>query len=120
MISIPKVPNTKIACQHTFYLQYQKSRLTSATSETGEYCLNGITRGKAIEICKTNNIPLSEKDFTFDDIADCDEAFVTGTFAGIIPVSKIENRNLKSTSLDSLVNEIRHLYNNLIKDKINS
>tara|TARA_B100000965_G_scaffold75930_1_gene60174 strand:- start:10332 stop:11240 length:909 start_codon:yes stop_codon:yes gene_type:complete len=86
----------------------------------GKYCLNGITRGKAIEICKMNNIPLSEKDFTFEDIADCDEAFVTGTFAGIIPVSKVENRDLKSTNLDSLVNEIRHLYNNLIKVKINS
>ena len=63
----------------------------------GEYCLNGITRGKAIMICKSNDISISEEDFIFDDIKDCDEAFVTGTFAGIIPVSKIEDRNLKST-----------------------
>ena len=33
----------------------------------------------------------------FKDIEDCEEAFVTGTFAGIIPVSKIENRDLKSS-----------------------
>ena len=111
-------PNGNIStCNSTNLFFIKRGKVLTST---GEYCLNGITRGKAIEICKTNNIPLSEKDFTFDDIADCDEAFVTGTFAGIIPVSKIENRNLKSTSLDSLVNEIRHLYNNLIKDKINS
>ena len=85
----------------------------------GKYCLNGITRGKAIQICKSNNIPLSEKEFTYDHIIDCDEAFVTGTFAGIIPVSKIENRNLNSTNSDSLVNKIRLLYNKHIQENIN-
>ena len=85
----------------------------------GEYCLNGITRGKAIMICQSNNIPILEKDFIFNDIIDCDEAFVTGTFAGIIPVSKIEDRNLKSTSSDSLVNQIRFLYNKHIQENIN-
>ena len=86
----------------------------------GKYCLNGITRGKAIQICRSNDIPCSEEDFTFDDIADCDEAFVTGTFAGIIPVAKIEDRNLQSTNSDSLVNEIRILYNQHIHNYINS
>ena len=85
----------------------------------GEYCLNGITRGKAIMVCQSNNIPISEQDFIFDDIIDCEEAFVTGTFAGIIPVSKIEDRNLKSTSSDSLVNQIRFLYNKHIQENIN-
>lgn len=85
----------------------------------GKYCLNGITRGKAIQICKSNNIPISEKEFNYDHIIDCDEAFVTGTFAGIIPVSKIENRNLNSTNSDSLVNKIRLLYNKYIQEKIN-
>ena len=111
-------PNGNIStCNSTNLFFIKRGKVLTST---GEYCLNGITRGKTIEICKINNIPLSEEDFTFDDIADCDEAFVTGTFAGIIPVSKIENRNLKSTSLDSLVNQIRDLYNNLIKEKINS
>jgi len=88
-------------------------------TSTGEYCLNGITRGKAIMICQSNDIPILEKDFIFDDIIDCDEAFVTGTFAGIIPVSKIESRNLKSTNSDSLVNQIRLLYNKHIQENIN-
>ena len=86
----------------------------------GKYCLNGITRSKAIEICNANNIPCFEEDFTFEDIKHCEEAFVTGTFAGIIPVSKIEGRGLKSTNLDSLVNKIRFLYNKNIQESIDS
>jgi branched-chain amino acid aminotransferase len=54
---------------------------------------------------------LSETDFTFKDIEACNEAFVTGTFAGIIPVSKLEGRRLESTNSNSLANQIRFLYN---------
>ena len=85
-------------------------------TSTGEYCLNGITRGKAISICNNNKIDCSETNFTFEDIKDCNEAFVTGTFAGIIPVSQLEGRKLKSTNANSLVNKIRKLYNQEIKN----
>jgi branched-chain amino acid aminotransferase len=87
-------------------------------TSTGEYCLNGITRAKAILICNKNNIPCSETNFTFEDIKNCNEAFVTGTFAGIIPVSELEGRKLKSTNPDSLVNKIRFLYNQKIQSYI--
>jgi len=87
-------------------------------TSTGEYCLNGITRGKAISICKQNNIAYSETNFTFEDIKNCNEAFVTGTFAGIIPVSRLEGKKLESTNPDSLVNKIRMLYNQEIQDYI--
>ena len=87
-------------------------------TSTGKYCLNGITRGKAILVCNQNNIPCSETDFTFADINNCNEAFVTGTFAGIIPVSQLEGRKLESTNSDSLVNKIRMLYNQEIQDYI--
>ncbi len=103
-------------CNSTNLFFIKKNKVMTSK---GKYCLNGITRGKAIQICKSNNIPLSEKEFTYDHIIDCDEAFVTGTFAGIIPVSKIENRNLNSTNSDSLVNKIRLLYNKHIQEKIN-
>ena len=89
-------------------------------TSTGEFCLNGITRSKAISLCQRNGIICNETNFIFDDIKDCEEAFVTGTFAGIIPVSKIENRNLDSTKPRSLVNKIRLLYNNHIQEKISS
>ena len=110
-------PNGNVStCNSTnlFFIKENKV-LTSK----GEYCLNGITRGKAIMICNSNDISISEEDFIFDDIKDCDEAFVTGTFAGIIPVSKIEDRNLKSTRSDSLVNQIRLLYNKHLQENIN-
>ena len=87
-------------------------------TSTGEYCLNGITRGKAILICNQNNIACSETKFKFEDIKNCNEAFVTGTFAGIIPVSQLENKKLESTNSESLVNKIRMLYNQEIQDYI--
>ena len=93
-------------------------RDSQVITSTGEYCLNGITRGKAIKVCKENKIEYSETNFTFQDIIECDEAFVTGTFAGIIPVSKLEGRKLKSTTPDSLVNKIRMLYNKEISNYI--
>ncbi len=87
-------------------------------TSTGKYCLNGITRGKTIAVCNKNNIECSETNFTFQDIADCSEAFVTGTFAGIIPVSQLEEKKLKSTNPDSLTNQIRMLYNQEIENYI--
>ena len=89
-------------------------------TSTGKFCLNGITRSKAIHICHMNEIPCIETNFTFEDIKDCEEAFVTGTFAGIIPVTKIENYVLSSTNTNSLVNKIRALYNQYINQSIES
>ena len=88
-------------------------------TSNGEYCLNGITRSKAIYVCDNNNITCLQKNFTFNEIQNCDEAFVTGTFAGIIPVSRIENNKLSSINSNSLTNHIRMLYNNHIKESIN-
>ena len=87
-------------------------------TSTGKYCLNGITRGKTISLCNQNNIICSETNFTFEDIKNCNEAFVTGTFAGIIPVSQLEDKKLESTNSNSLVNKIRMLYNKEIQDYI--
>ena len=87
-------------------------------TSTGKYCLNGITRKKSIEICNQNNIECVQTNFTFEDIKNCNEAFVTGTFAGIIPVSQIENRKLESINSNSLVKKIRLLYNQYIHNYI--
>ena len=89
-------------------------------TSTGKFCLNGITRSKALLVCDKNGIFYKETDFIFEDIENCEEAFVTGTFAGIIPVSKIEKRSLQSTDSDSLVNKIRLLYNKHIQEYINT
>ena len=93
---------------------------TEIITSTGQYCLNGITRSKTIEICKKNNISCHEKDFTFEDISDCEEAFVTGTFGGIVPVSTLENQPLQSTNKESITNKIRTLYLQDIENYIKS
>ena len=86
----------------------------------GKYCLNGITRSKTIKVCKENNIPCYEKNFTFKDIEDCQEAFVTGTFGGIVPVSILENKSLHSIDRKSLTNKIKKLYLQDIENYIKS
>ena len=87
-------------------------------TSTGKYCLNGITRAKTIDLCNENNLQCNETNFTFEEIKNCDEAFVTGTFAGIIPVAKLEGKELKTTDLYSMVNKIRKLYNKKIEEYI--
>ena len=86
-------------------------------TSTGKYCLNGITRGKVIDICKKNNIQCYQKDFKYEDISNCNEAFVTGTFAGVIPVSMLEGKSLHSTQKQSLTNYIRSLLTKEILNK---
>ena len=109
-------PNGNISTCNSTNLFFIKNN--SVLTSKGEYCLNGITRSKAIYLCRKNDINCYQRDFTFDEIIDCDEAFVTGTFAGIIPVSSIENRNLSSINSNSLTNHIRKLYKNHIHQNI--
>ena len=108
--------NGNISTCNSTNLFFIKNKMVMTS--TGEYCLNGITRGKAIQVCNENNIKCIQTNFIFDDIKNCEEAFVTGTFAGIIPVSSIDGRKLKSTDSNSLSNQIRMLYNNHIKEYI--
>jgi branched-chain amino acid aminotransferase len=61
-------------------------------TSTGEYCFNGITRGQVIELCRGNGIPAKLADFTPEQARSADEAFVTGTFGGIVPVRSLDGR----------------------------
>lgn len=60
----------------------------------GIYCLGGITRSNVIQLCRDNRIPVSEKRFSLFDVYGADEAFVTGTFAGLTPVSSVDGREI--------------------------
>jgi branched-chain amino acid aminotransferase len=82
-------------------------------TSTGEYCLNGVTRGAIISLCKENNIPVYEKNFLIQDVYNADEAFVTGTFAGVIPIVEIDGRRMNK---GYLTNELQNLYANDIKN----
>lgn len=63
-------------------------------TSTGVYCLRGITRGVILEICAEAGIPAREKDFSLMEVYDADEAFVTGTFGGLTPVSSVDGRSI--------------------------
>ncbi len=65
-------------------------------TSTGEYCLNGITRGVVIEICREGGIPVFTRDFDLEDVYRADEAFVTGTFGGLTPVVSVDGRMVGS------------------------
>ena len=61
-------------------------------TSTGTYCFNGITRAHVIQLCDANRVPLYETDFTLAEVHVADEAFVTGTFGGIVPVAALDGR----------------------------
>ena len=82
-------------------------------TSTGEYCLNGVTRGSIINLCKKNNISVYEKNFLIDDVHNADEVFVTGTFAGVIPVVEIDGRKI---DVGPLTKKLQELYHNDIND----
>ena len=74
-------------CNSTNFFIVKKNEVWTST---GKFCLNGVTRGSVIKLCKNNNIKVFEKDFLIKDVYNADEAFVTGTFSGIIPVVEID------------------------------
>ena len=65
-------------------------------TSTGQYCLNGITRGLVIELCKSDGVPVHERDFSLTDVYSADEAFVTGTFGSLTPVVEVDGRTIGS------------------------
>ena len=99
--------NGNIATNNSTHFFYIKDKCVYTSK--GKYCVKGITRQKVIDICKKNKIKIYEKNFKLKDVLDADEAFVTGTFANIIPVRKINNKiyNLKN---NLITKKIRELY----------
>ena len=100
-------------CNSTnFFIVVNKEIWTS----TGEHCLNGVTRGAIIDLCRRNNILVYEKNFGIEDVYNADEAFVTGTFAGVIPVTEIDGKNMGKGSKGQLTKQIQIWYTNDIKN----
>jgi branched-chain amino acid aminotransferase len=78
-------------------------------TSSGKYCLGGITRGLILEIAREAGIPAIEKDFSLTDVYGADEAFVTGTFAGIVPVREVDGRKL-TDGRGPMVERLQKLY----------
>ena len=76
----------------------------------GLHCLKGITRQAVIRICKQNKIIILEKNFKVSDVHDSDEAFVTGTFAGIIPVIEVDGIEKSNNRMGNITRILQDLY----------
>ena len=79
-------------------------------TSTGMHCLNGITRGKIIAVCRASQIPVFEKDFSLVDVYSANEAFVTGTFGGLTPVIEVDGRQIGSGQPGEMTARLRVLY----------
>ena len=79
-------------------------------TSTGEYCLNGVTRGAVIRLCREYNVPVLEKNFIPDDVHSADEVFVTGTFAGVIPVIWVDGNKISSGTRGPITKDLQNWY----------
>lgn len=103
-------------CNATNFFIVRNNELWTSTSK---YCMNGITRAKVIEVCRLNNIPCYEKDFSLFDVYGADEAFVTGTFGGLTPVTKIDGRVIGDGKFGKMTRTLSNLYESLIETTVN-
>lgn len=83
-------------------------------TSTGDYCMNGITRSKIIQICKENHIICHQKNFSLYDTYCADEAFVTGTFGGVTPVTHIDGKQIGNGKYGPTSKKLDDLYEQLI------
>ena len=99
-------------CNSTHFFIVRKGEVWTST---GDYCLGGITRGHVVRLCRGNEIPVYEKNFSLTDVYGADEAFVTGTFAGVAPCIQVDGRELGQAASGPVTKRIQQLYVELIE-----
>jgi branched-chain amino acid aminotransferase len=108
MLDINGFVNTTNACN--FFIVRKGAVWTS----TGDYCMNGITRQKVIDVCRADGIPVYERNYSLVDTYGADEAFLTGTFGAQTPVSEIDGRQIGTGEMGEMTKHIRALYKDLV------
>ena len=101
--------NTTNACN--FFIVRKEQVWTS----TGDYCMNGVTRQKVIDLCRENAIAIFEKNFSLYEAYGADEAFLTGTFGAQTPVCEIDGKRIGGGTAGPVTHQIRELYMALVK-----
>jgi branched-chain amino acid aminotransferase len=101
-------------CNSTHFFIVRRGEVWTST---GDYCLAGITRANVLRLCRDNRIPVYEKNFSLTEAYGAQEAFVTGTFAGVAPVTEIDGRHI-SAARGPLVERLQQLYLQLIERDI--
>ncbi len=108
MLDVHGFVNTTNACN--FFIVRKGAVWTS----TGDYCMQGITRGKVIDLCRANGIPVYERNFSLVDVYSADEAFLTGTFGAQTPVGLIDGRTIGTGQIGPVTERLRGLYEELV------
>jgi len=108
MLDVHGFVNTTNACN--FFIVRKGAVWTS----TGDYCMNGITRQKVIDLCRDNGIPVFERNYSLVDTYGADEAFLTGTFGAQTPVGEIDGRRIGTGEIGPMTERIRALYKDLV------
>ena len=101
-------------CNSTHFFIVRKGEVWTST---GDYCLGGITRGNIIRICREQGIPVFEKNFSLTEVYGAEEAFVTGTFAGVVPAHTIDGRIItegRGPMVERCRDFIRHWLNGIL------
>lgn len=102
--------NTTNACN--FFIVRKGEVWTS----TGDYCMNGVTRSKVIDLCKENDIPVHEKNYSLLEAYGADEAFLTGTFGAQTPVAEIDGKQIGTgTGAGPVTTQLQALYKALVE-----
>jgi branched-chain amino acid aminotransferase len=86
-------------------------------TSSGEYCFNGITRGQVIELCRSNGIGVELGKITLEAARHAEEAFVTGTFGGVVPVASLDGREYRRPLPGPLTTRIARLYQALLQSE---
>ena len=101
--------NTTNACN--FFIVRKGEVWTS----TGDYCMNGVTRQKIIDLCRANDIPVFERNYSLFDTYGADEAFLTGTFGAQTPVAEIDGKPIgNEKGAGPMTQRLQALYKKLI------
>ncbi|HSI61111.1 MAG TPA: aminotransferase class IV [Ideonella sp.] len=98
-------------CNSTHFFIVRKGEVWTST---GDYCLGGITRSNVLQVCREAGIPAFEKNFSLTQVYGADEAFCTGTFAGVVPVKSVDGRLMGDGEPGPMVARLQALYKALV------
>jgi branched-chain amino acid aminotransferase len=94
-------------CNSTHFFIVRRGELWTST---GDYCLDGITRRKVLTMAAEEGMTVRERNFTLTDVYNAQEAFVTGTFAGLVPVREVDGRQIGSGARGPVVEKLQRVY----------
>jgi len=99
-------------CNSTHFFIVRRGELWTSS---GAFCLGGITRETVLRVAREAGIPAYERDFSLTDVYGATEAFVTGTFAGLVPVREVDGRTIGEPGNRPVTRRLRTLYQEAVE-----